>query len=178
MVVMGIDPGSQITGMSPTPGVAIIQSLSGPMMIRLTGMASEQSIEPTDITRPSIALSTWACRMAMTGELTLRGRVLPVGGVKEKVLAARRAGVREVIMPRKNQANLEDLPDYVRESMTIHFISDVGEAIRLALVSEPESCYTSSLMEQPILPLFPQQRQEMVLKASPAQHGAGRGESD
>jgi ATP-dependent Lon protease len=81
-------------------------------------------------------------------------------------------------MPRKNQANLEDLPDYVRESMTIHFISDVGEAIRLALVSEPESCYTSSLMEQPILPLFPHQRQEMVLKASPAQHGAGRGESD
>jgi ATP-dependent Lon protease len=116
--------------------------------------------------------------VAMTGELTLRGRVLPVGGVKEKVLAARRAGVREVIMPKKNQANLEDLPDYVKEGMTIHFISDVGEAIRLALVSEPENCYSGSVIEQPILPLFPQQRQEMVLKARSAQLGGAADESD
>ena len=103
--------------------------------------------------------------VAMTGELTLRGRVLPVGGIKEKLLAARRAGVREVILPRKNEASLRDLPDYVREEMTIHFISDVSEAIRIALGSGTGSCYRVELMEQSILPLFPEQRVEYVAKA-------------
>jgi ATP-dependent Lon protease len=102
--------------------------------------------------------------VAMTGELTLRGRVLPVGGVKEKLLAARRAGVREVILPKKNQTNLRDLPDYVTENMTLHFISDVGDAIRIALASGSRACYPFELMEQSILPLFPEQRVEYVAK--------------
>ena len=103
--------------------------------------------------------------VAMTGELTLRGRVLPVGGIKEKLLAAWRAGVREVILPRKNESSLRDLPDYVREEMTIHFISDVGEAIRIALGSGTGSCCRVELMEQSILPLFPEQQVGYVAKA-------------
>ena len=103
--------------------------------------------------------------VAMTGELTLRGRVLPIGGVKEKLLAARRAGVREVILPKKNEAHLRDLPDYVKDGMTLHFISDVGDAIRIALSSELQTCYSGVFTQQPILPLFPQARPEYVLNA-------------
>jgi ATP-dependent Lon protease len=103
--------------------------------------------------------------VAMTGELTLRGRVLPIGGVKEKLLAARRAGVREVILPKKNEAHLRDLPDYVKDGMTLHFISDVGDAIRIALSSELQTCYSGVFTQQPILPLFPEARPEYVLNA-------------
>jgi len=72
--------------------------------------------------------------IAMTGEVTLSGRVLPVGGVKEKVLAARRAGIREVILPRQNEKNInEDLTDDVRRDMTIHFVQSVDEVLLLAL---------------------------------------------
>ena len=77
--------------------------------------------------------------VAMTGEITLRGRVLPIGGVKEKLLAARRAGVREVILPAKNEASLRDLPDYVKEDMKIHFVGQVGEAIRIALATDVDA---------------------------------------
>jgi ATP-dependent Lon protease len=72
--------------------------------------------------------------IAMTGEITLSGRVLPVGGIKEKVLAARRVGVREVILPRQNEKNVnEDLTDELRRDMTIHFVSTVEEVLLLAL---------------------------------------------
>jgi ATP-dependent Lon protease len=72
--------------------------------------------------------------LAMTGEITLSGRVLPVGGVKEKVLAARRAGIREVILPRQNEKNInEDLTEDVRRDMTIHFVQSVDEVLLLAL---------------------------------------------
>ena len=63
--------------------------------------------------------------IAMTGEITLSGRVLPVGGIKEKVLAARRVGIREVILPRQNEKNVkEDLTEELRSELTIHFVSD------------------------------------------------------
>jgi ATP-dependent Lon protease len=72
--------------------------------------------------------------IAMTGEITLSGRVLPVGGVKEKVLAARRAGILEVILPRQNEKNInEDLTEDVRRDMTIHFVQSVDEVLLLAL---------------------------------------------
>ena len=72
--------------------------------------------------------------IAMTGEITLSGRVLPVGGVKEKVLAARRAGIREVILPRQNEKNIkEDLTEEVRRDLTIHFVQSVDEVLLLAL---------------------------------------------
>jgi len=92
--------------------------------------------------------------VAMTGEVTLRGRVLPIGGVKEKLLAARRAGVREVILPKKNWSNLKDLPDYVKEDLIIHLVNDVDEAIRLALVHEPASQICEDGPEQRMLPFL------------------------
>jgi ATP-dependent Lon protease len=73
--------------------------------------------------------------VAMTGEITLSGRVLPVGGIKEKVLAARRAGVREVILPRQNEKNVkEDLDEELRRGLTIHLVSTIDEVLLLALV--------------------------------------------
>ncbi|WP_448588426.1 endopeptidase La [Thermocrinis sp.] len=75
--------------------------------------------------------------IAMTGEVTLRGRVLPVGGLKEKILAAKRAGIYEVILPEKNKEEvLEELPAYVREKMTFHFVKDLDQVFELALVRE------------------------------------------
>ncbi len=92
--------------------------------------------------------------VAMTGELTLRGRVLPIGGVKEKLLAARRSGVREVILPRKNMANLRDLPQYVKDDMKLHFVDNVGEAIKIALIPARSNqfCFTG---DQPVLSFIP-----------------------
>ncbi len=67
--------------------------------------------------------------IAMTGEITLRGRVLPVGGLKEKILAAKRAGIYEVILPSKNRDEvMEDLPEYVRDKMNLHFVDHLDEA--------------------------------------------------
>jgi ATP-dependent Lon protease len=72
--------------------------------------------------------------LAMTGEVSLSGRVLPVGGIKEKVLAAHRAGVRTVILPRRNEKNLvEDVPRPVREAMTFHLVDSATDAIEHAL---------------------------------------------
>lgn len=74
--------------------------------------------------------------LAMSGEVTLRGKVLPVGGVKEKVLAARRAGVKEVILPRKNEVDLVDVPEQLREDLTYHFVDTIDEVLALGL--EPD----------------------------------------
>jgi ATP-dependent Lon protease len=72
--------------------------------------------------------------IAMTGEVTLSGRVLPVGGIKEKVLAARRVGIREVILPRQNEKNVkEDLSEELKRELTIHFVQTVDEVLLLAL---------------------------------------------
>jgi ATP-dependent Lon protease len=72
--------------------------------------------------------------LAMTGEITLSGRILPVGGIKEKVLAARRLGIKEVVLPRQNDKDVkEDLSDELRRDMTIHLVSTIDEALLLAL---------------------------------------------
>ncbi len=72
--------------------------------------------------------------IAMTGEVTLSGRVLPVGGIKEKVLAARRHGIHQVILPKQNETNVrEDLTDEIRRGLTVHFVSEVNEVLALAL---------------------------------------------
>ena len=71
--------------------------------------------------------------VAMTGEVTLSGRVLPIGGVKQKVLAAHRFGVTEVILPKRNEPDLDDLPEDVRAAMTIHVVADVSDVLELAL---------------------------------------------
>jgi ATP-dependent Lon protease len=73
--------------------------------------------------------------IAMTGEVTLSGRVLPVGGIKEKVLAARRVGIREVIIPRQNEKNInEDLTEELRRELTVHYVQSVDEVLLLALL--------------------------------------------
>jgi ATP-dependent Lon protease len=75
--------------------------------------------------------------IAMTGEITLSGRVLPVGGVKEKVLAARRHGITELILPKQNEKNVkEDLSEELRRELTIHLVSHIEEVLDLALTRD------------------------------------------
>jgi ATP-dependent Lon protease len=72
--------------------------------------------------------------VAMTGEITLRGRVLPIGGLKEKVLGAHRAGITTIILPKDNEADMEDIPEEVRKLLTFHCVSTLDEAFAIALV--------------------------------------------
>ena len=76
------------------------------------------------------------CDVAMTGEITLRGRVLPIGGLKEKLLAARRHRIFEVIIPSDNEKDLPDIPDNVRNEMKLHFVESMDEVLRIALERE------------------------------------------
>ena len=78
---------------------------------------------------------TCAPDVAMTGEITLRGKVLPVGGVKEKVLAARRAGVHTVILPARNEKDLVDIPEHLRRDIRFHFVESLDDALAVALKS-------------------------------------------
>jgi ATP-dependent Lon protease len=71
--------------------------------------------------------------VGMTGEVTLRGQVLPIGGVKQKVLAAHRHGLTEVYLPARNGPDLEDVPEEVRKVMTFHLVDDVADVVRTAL---------------------------------------------
>jgi ATP-dependent Lon protease len=72
----------------------------------------------------------------MTGEITLRGKVLPIGGLKEKLMAAHRHGIFEAIMPADNQKDLPDIPDNIRNVMKLHFVEDMDEVLKVALERE------------------------------------------
>src|SRR5690348_4790500 len=105
------------------------------------------------------ALSGRAVRrdVAMTGEVTLRGKVLEIGGVKEKVLAAYRAGLREVIMPKANEKDLREVPDEVRKNMSFTFVDRMDEVLRLALLRPADEeladqSETPAVMVPPALP--------------------------
>jgi ATP-dependent Lon protease len=76
--------------------------------------------------------------VAMTGELTLTGRVLPIGGVKEKVLGASRAGIKEIILPAENAADLEDIPDEVQDQLEFHLVEDLEQVVAVALRPEED----------------------------------------
>jgi ATP-dependent Lon protease len=76
--------------------------------------------------------------VGMTGEITLRGQVLPVGGIKEKVLAAHRTGLKTIILPKRNESDLEDIPDEIRESMSFVFVETVDEVLDNALEPAPK----------------------------------------
>ena len=73
----------------------------------------------------------------MTGELTLTGRVLPIGGLKEKVLGALRAGIKEIVMPAENAADLDDISPEVMDELNFHLVHDLDEVMDIALLGEP-----------------------------------------
>ncbi|MBL4689767.1 MAG: endopeptidase La, partial [Nannocystaceae bacterium] len=75
--------------------------------------------------------------LAMTGEITLHGKVLPIGGVREKVLAAQRAGITDVILPKRNAKDEPDIPPRVREQVKLHYVSTIEEVLSLALLEAP-----------------------------------------
>ncbi len=80
----------------------------------------------------------------MTGEVTLNGRVLPIGGVKQKLLAAQRAGLTEVFLPQRNEADLDDVPDDVRAGVTVHLVGDVLDVVTGALTAAAEGAGASA----------------------------------
>jgi ATP-dependent Lon protease len=89
--------------------------------------------------------------LAMTGEITLSGRVLPVGGIKEKVLAARRHGITEVILPRQNEKNIkEDLTEELRRELTIHYVAHIEEVLAIALMPSASQTHTGMPMDSEI----------------------------
>jgi ATP-dependent Lon protease len=93
--------------------------------------------------------------LAMTGEITLSGKVLPVGGIKEKVLAARRMGIREVILPRPNEKNMiEDLTEAQRSDLTVHYVDQMDEVLNIALTPAPAVRKGDSLRQDEPRPRF------------------------
>lgn len=76
------------------------------------------------------------CDVAMTGEITLRGRVLPIGGVKEKLLAAHRCGIKTILLPKDNEKDFAEVPEEVRKDLTVHFVETIDEVLILALEKE------------------------------------------
>ncbi len=80
--------------------------------------------------------------VAMTGEITLRGRVLPIGGLKEKTLAALRAKIKNIIIPEQNKKDLEEIPAYIRRKVNYYFVNNMDEILKIALV--PHKAETSA----------------------------------
>lgn len=72
----------------------------------------------------------------MTGEITLRGKVLPVGGIKEKILAARRSGIKEIILCSRNRKDIEEIDEVYLQNMKIHYVDHVEEVLKIALLKE------------------------------------------
>ena len=83
-------------------------------------------------------------QIAMTGEITLRGRVMPIGGLKEKVLAAHRAGVKKVLLPKENRKDMKDIPEAVQEDLEFMFVEKMDEVLELALLASPISVEDSN----------------------------------
>jgi ATP-dependent Lon protease len=101
---------------------------------------------PKDGPSAGITLATTICSaltkipvrgdLAMTGEITLRGRVLPIGGLKEKLMAAHRHGILEAIMPKENEKDLPDIPDAIKKTMKLNFVESMDEVLKIALERE------------------------------------------
>jgi len=75
-------------------------------------------------------------KLAMTGEITLRGKVLPVGGIKEKILAARRSGIKDIILPRENQKDIEEIKPVYIKGLNFHYVDQMIDVINIALVKK------------------------------------------
>ena len=123
-------PSGAIPKDGPSAGIAILSSIASLFMGRV--------VDP---------------KLAMTGEITLRGAVTPVGGIKEKVIAAHRAGVERVIMSRKNQRDLRDVPDEVKSKLEFYFVDDVAEVLRIALKLEIPNFDPNTGLWGPIQPM-------------------------
>ncbi|HEY5212476.1 MAG TPA: endopeptidase La [Acidobacteriaceae bacterium] len=98
--------------------------------------------------------------IAMTGEITLRGKVLPIGGLKEKLLAAHRAGIREAILPADNKRDLADLPDLIKNEMKLNWVEQMDEVLEIALVTRPQRLaeeLPGALASSTSLPIPPQE---------------------
>ncbi len=98
--------------------------------------------------------------VAMTGEITVRGRVLPIGGLKEKLLAAHRQGIREAILPQDNERDLPDIPENIRNDMKLHFVTSMDQVLRLALESELDMAPISAM--QTAAEIVAQSREEKL----------------
>ncbi len=88
----------------------------------------------------------------MSGEITLKGKVLPVGGIKEKLLAAYREGIREAILPLDNRPDLKDLPKVIKQNMTIHLVEAMDDVLRIALTKELPKKSADSRDKKPVEP--------------------------
>ena len=73
--------------------------------------------------------------VGMTGEITLNGRVLPIGGLKEKAIAASRSGLKEIVIPQENEKDVDDIPKEVRDKLTIHYATKLDDVLQIALIS-------------------------------------------
>jgi ATP-dependent Lon protease len=87
--------------------------------------------------------------VSMTGEITLTGRVLPIGGLKEKVLGARRAGIKHVILPKQNEADLQDIPVHLRRTMHFHPVEHLDQVLELALVGGLKALEKTPITDTP-----------------------------
>jgi ATP-dependent Lon protease len=106
--------------------------------------------------------------VAMTGEITLRGKVLPVGGIKEKLLAAHRAGIANVLLPRDNAKDLVEIPEDVREALAIHTVETIDEVWQLALVEPLPKPPVKSEVPEAGVPLWGQQPATDAPASNPA----------
>ena len=93
--------------------------------------------------------------LAMTGEVTLRGKVLPVGGIKEKILAAKRAGIKEIILCVKNKKDVEEIKASYISDLTFHYVDHVSEVLELALLP--------NMISKPIKFILPEEKKEVVV---------------
>ena len=103
-------PAGAIPKDGPSAGVTMLTSMAS--------LLTKKAIDP---------------KLAMTGEISLRGSVLPVGGIKEKVIAAHRAGVREIIMCSKNRKDLKEIPEEIKKDIHFHFVDEVNDVLKIAL---------------------------------------------
>jgi ATP-dependent Lon protease len=108
-------PSGAIPKDGPSAGLAITSALYS--------LLSDKTIDPS---------------IAMTGEITLTGRVLPVGGIKEKVLGAKRAGITTILLPAENGKDLAEIPKHVRTGLTFHKVKTIRDALRILFVTDPK----------------------------------------
>ncbi len=107
--------------------------------------------------------------VAMTGEISLRGRVLPIGGLREKLLAARRSGIKKVLMPRDNEKDLKEVPDEVLKDLEIVFVDHVDEVLPQALDATAEEIFSGRATAQPICRILRPEKNDADGKKQPAQ---------